>query len=415
MPDEEMTSFEELEALLNQHNFDMPEVGDIRKGLIVSISNQGIIVDLGLKRDGLVPTADLNKLEPEERAELKLDEDVFVYVQQTDQPDSLIVSIYLAKLNQDWIDAETLLENGNVIEGEIAGYNKGGAIVEFGRIRGFIPLSHLVDFNPGMADRKRQQKLAKLRGTKIPLKVIEVDRRRKRLVLSQREAQREWEEAKRVELLQELKEGDIRTGRVSGLRDFGVFVDLGGADGLIHISELAWHRVDHPREVLKVGDEIQVYVMRLDPSHERISLSRKKLLGNPWDTVEQRYHINQLVEGKVTRLVDYGAFAEIEPGVEGLLHVSQLSRSSVESPGEVVQVGETHLLRVVSIDPRRQRIGLSLKAVTATEQIEWMAHRDSGMAASAPAAGWVSDDEDEADDFESSDFADEEVEGEDEA
>lgn len=323
MPDEEMTSFEELEALLNQHDYDMPEVGDIRKGLIVSVSNQGIIVDLGLKRDGLVPTSDLNKLEPQEREELKVDEDVFVYVQQTDQPDSLIVSVYLAKLNQDWIDAENLLESGDVIEGEIAGYNKGGAIVEFGRIRGFIPLSHLVDFNPGMSDRKRQQKLAKLRSTQLPLKVIEVDRKRKRLVLSQREAQREWEDARRVELLQELKEGDVRTGRVSGLRDFGVFVDLGGADGLVHISELAWHRVDHPREVLKVGDEIEVYVMRIDKEHERISLSRKKLLGNPWDTVEERYHINQLVEGKITRLVDYGAFAEIEPGVEGLLHVSQ--------------------------------------------------------------------------------------------
>lgn len=410
MPDEEMTSFEELEALLNQHDYDMPEVGDIRKGLIVSVSNQGIIVDLGLKRDGLVPTSDLNKLEPEEREELKVDEDVFVYVQQTDQPDSLIVSVYLAKLNQDWIDAENLLESGDVIEGEIAGYNKGGAIVEFGRIRGFIPLSHLVDFNPGMSDRKRQQKLAKLRSTQLPLKVIEVDRKRKRLVLSQREAQREWEDARRVELLQELKEGDVRTGRVSGLRDFGVFVDLGGADGLVHISELAWHRVDHPREVLKVGDEIEVYVMRIDKEHERISLSRKKLLGNPWDTVEERYHINQLVEGKITRLVDYGAFAEIEPGVEGLLHVSQLSRSSVESPGEVVQVGETHLLRVVSIDPRRQRIGLSLKAVTATEQIEWMAHRDLSDGAGAEDDDWAADDEVDTADFDSDDFEDEETE-----
>lgn len=408
MPDEEMTSFEELEALLNQHDYDMPEVGDIRKGLIVSVGNQGVIVDLGLKRDGLVPSSDLNKLEPAERDELKVDDEIFVYVQQTDQPDSLIVSIFLAKLNQDWINAENLFESGDVIEGEIAGYNKGGAIVEFGRIRGFIPLSHLVEFNPSMGDRKRQQKLAKLRGMQLPLKVIEVDRRRKRLVLSQREAQREWEDAKRKDLMLELKEGDVRTGRVSGLRDFGVFVDLGGADGLVHISELAWHRVDHPREVLKVGDEIEVYVLRLEKENDRISLSRKKLLPNPWDSVEERYTINQLVEGKITRLVDYGAFAEIEPGVEGLLHVSQLSRSSVESPGEVVQVDETHLLRVVSIDPRRQRIGLSLKAVTASEQIEWMANRDtSGDQVASTSAKWptITADDDDNNDDEASDNA----------
>ena len=403
MPDEEITSMEELEALLDQHDYDMPEVGDIRKGIIVSVSNQGVIVDLGLKRDGLVPSSDLSKLSTEERDELKVDEDVFVYVVQTDQPDSLIISVHLAKLNQDWIDAENLLESGDVIEGEVAGYNKGGAIVLFGRIRGFIPLSHLVEFNPGMSDRKRQQKLAKLRGTKLPLKVIEVDRRRKRLVFSQREAQREWEEVRRRELLEELTEGETRSGRVSGLRDFGIFVDLGGADGLVHISELAWHRVDHPREVLKVGDEIDVYVMRVDKENERISLSRKRLLENPWDTVEERYEINQLVEGEITRLVDYGAFAEIEPGVEGLLHLSQLSRSSVESPSEVVQVGEKHLLRVVSADSRRQRIGLSLKAVTASEQIEWMAQRDFEEPVNESAA-------DDSDNVSSEDDTEEEME-----
>jgi ribosomal protein S1 len=160
------------------------------------------------------------------------------------------------------------------------------------------------------------------------------------------------------------------------LRDFGVFVDLGGADGLVHISELAWHRVDHPREVIKVGDEIEVYVLKLDREDQRISLSRKRLLPNPWSTVEERYAIHQLVEGTITRIVDYGAFAEIEPGIEGLLHISQLSRSTVQNANEVVNEGEVHLLRIVSIDPKRQRMGLSLRAVTANEQIEWMAQRE---------------------------------------
>lgn len=265
------------------------------------------------------------------------------------------------------------MESGEMIECEIIGYNKGGAIVPFGRLRGFVPASHLTDLTPGMSDRKRQQRLAKLRTEKLPLKIIEVDRRRRRLVLSQREAQKEWEEKRKQELLENLKEGDVLTGRISGLRDFGVFVDLGGADGLVHISELAWHRIDHPREVVKVGDEIKVVVLKVDREEQRISLSHKNVIANPWDSVEERYHVNQLVEGKITRILDYGAFAEIEPGIEGLLHVSQLSRGNVENVSEVVKEGETHLLRVVSIDSNRQRIGLSLKAVTAQEQIEWMA------------------------------------------
>lgn len=362
-----------LQELLDQHDYELPEVGDIRKGIIVAINSQGVIVDLGSKRDGLVQPSDLSKLSDEDRAALQVNDEVPVYVVNNEQPDSVIVSIHMAQLNQDWIDAEAMMESGGILECEIIGYNKGGAIVPFGRLRGFVPASHLTDLTPGMSDRKRQQRLAKLRGEKLPMKVIEVDRRRRRLVLSQRDAQKEWEEKRKGELLENLNEGDVLKGTISGLRDFGVFVDLGGADGLVHISELAWHRIDHPREVVKVGDEIEVVVLKLDRDEQRISLSRKQVLANPWDSVEERYQVNQLVEGKITRILDYGAFAEIEPGIEGLLHVSQLSRTNVENVSEVVKEGETHLLRIVSIDPNRQRIGLSLKAVTAQEQIEWMA------------------------------------------
>lgn len=365
-----------LEELLDQHDYEEPKVGDIRRGVIVAITQQGVIIDLGLKRDGIVPSSDLSKLEPEERDALKVNDEVSVFVTETEAPDSLIVSIHMAKLNQDWIDAEAALESGELIEGEVIGYNKGGAIVPFGRLRGFIPASHLVELTRGLNDRQRQQKLAKLRGQKIPLKIIEVDRRRRRLVFSQRDAQKEWEEIRKQELLENLTEGNVLTGRVSGLRDFGIFVDLGGADGLVHISELAWFRIDHPREVVKVGDEIEVYVLNIDSDNQRISLSRKRLLENPWARVEEKYAVNQLVEGQITRLVDYGAFAELEPGIEGLLHLSQLSRTQVNEASEVVNVGETHLLRVVSIDSDRQRIGLSLRAVSAQEQIEWMAQRD---------------------------------------
>lgn len=365
-----------LQDLLDQHDYDMPQEGDIRTGTIVAIQPQGVIVDLGLKRDGMVPVSDLNKLEPEEREALQVNDEIPVYVVQTSDPEALIVSIHLARLNQDWIEAEALLASGEMFEGEVIGYNKGGVIVPYGRIRGFVPISHLTEIPSGMSERRRQQRLAKLRGETLGLKVIEVDRRRHRLVLSQREAYREWEEMKRAELMEVLSEGETRVGRVSGIRDFGAFVDLGGADGLVHISELSWHRIDHPREVVKIGDEIEVYVLGIDQESGRISLSRKKLLPNPWDTVTERYDTNDLVEGRITRILDYGAFAEIEPGIEGLLHVSQLSRSPVEDPRTVVGEGETHLLRIVSVDQKRQRIGLSLKAVTANEQIEWMAQRE---------------------------------------
>lgn len=373
MSEESMNS---LEDLLDQHDYELPQAGDIRVGVIVANTQQGLIIDLGLKRDGIVPQSDLAKLEDGEREELKVNDEVPVYVVQTEDPEALVVSIHLARLNQDWIKAEELLANGEIFEGEVIGYNKGGVIVPYGRIRGFVPISHLSDVTPGMGERRRQQRLARLRGESIGVKIIEVDRHRHRLVMSQREAQKEWEEKKRGELMETLQPGETRTGRVSGMRDFGAFVDLGGADGLVHISELSWHRIDHPREVVKMGDEIEVYVLGVDQESGRISLSRKKLLPNPWDSVAQRYVQNQLVEGRITRILDYGAFAEIEPGVEGLLHVSQLSRNPVEDPRAVVQEGETHLLRVVSIDQKRQRIGLSLKAVTPTEQIEWMAQKE---------------------------------------
>lgn len=376
MSNEESLFMEELEKLLDQHDYELPQVGDIRTGYIISMDQQGMMVDLGVKRDGIVPQSDIQKLSDEERAALKVNDEIAVYIVNTEETDSLVVSIHLAKLNQDWIDAEALLESGNIVELEIGGYNKGGAIVPFGRLRGFVPASHLTELSPGMNDRKRQQRLAKLRGEKLPLKVIEVDRRRRRLVFSQKDAQKEWEEKRKQELIDSLKVGDVLKGTISGMRDFGAFVDVGGADGLVHISELAWHRVDHPRDVVKVGDEIDVYVLSLDKQDQRISLSRKKLLPNPWETVEERYEVNQLVEGTITRIVNYGAFAEVEPGIEGLLHLSQLSRGNVDRADEVVKEGETHLLRVVSIDRRRQRMGLSLKAVTTTEQIEWMAQRE---------------------------------------
>ncbi|MEI2608969.1 MAG: S1 RNA-binding domain-containing protein [Candidatus Promineifilaceae bacterium] len=378
-PEPEVSFAEQLEQLLEAHDYELPQPGDIRQGVVVSISPQGIIVDLGLKRDGIVQPTDLEKLTPEERAELRTNDEIPVYILSTNDADGLIVSIYMARVSQDWEKAEEMLNSGEIFEGEVIGYNKGGLIVPFGRLRGFIPASHVSTLTPNLDERQRQQRMAKMRGQKFPLKVIEVNQLRRRLVFSQRDAQKEWDEVQKQSLLDHLAEGQIVKGRVSSMRDFGVFVNLGGADGLIHVSELSWQRINHPNEVVKVGDEIEAYIVKLDRENQRISLSRKRILPNPWDTLAEDYKQGQLVEGKITRIVDYGAFVEIAPGVEGLLHVSQLSRGSVEKVTDVVREGENHLLRIVSLDANKQRIGLSLKAVTSKEQIEWMASRpDTG-------------------------------------
>jgi small subunit ribosomal protein S1 len=390
--DENPEMTEDLAQLLDEHDYDIPSVGDIRTGTIVSISSQGMIVDLGLKRDGLVQPSDLDDLEPGVRESLKVDDEIPIYILETNQPDRLLVSVQKARLNQDWIRAEEMLESGEIFEAPVIGYNRGGVIVPFGNLRGFVPASHLIDLRRGMDDRQRQQSMSKLRDETLPLKVIEVSRRRRRLVLSQRDAQKEWQEGRKLELIESLSPGDTVKGHVSGLRSFGAFVDLGGADGLVHISELAWHRVSHPREVVKVGDEIEVYVLSLDRDEQRIALSRKRLLPNPWSLADEKYEIDQLVEGTVTRIVSYGAFVEIEPGIEGLLHISQLSRENVQDAHEVIAEGEQHLLRIISLDSERQRIGLSLKSVSASEQIEWMNQRDLEMADAAV--------EDVAEDFE---------------
>jgi small subunit ribosomal protein S1 len=198
-----------------------------------------------------------------------------------------------------------------------------------------------------------------LRDKELGVKVIEVDQDRRRLIFSEREAQKEWRAQQKARLLAELKEGDVVRGTVTGLRDFGAFVNLGGADGLIHVSELAWHRVDHPRDVLKVGDETDVYVLNLDRDSNRIALSRKRLLSDPWEDADQRYHEGQLVEGVVTNVVDFGAFIALDNGLEGLLHLSEMGDGSLKEPYSYVKKGDRLSLRISHLEPEKRRVGFT--------------------------------------------------------
>ena len=346
--------------------------GDLVTGTILSVDSQGLIVDVNWKRDGIVPRRDLERIGivPDE-FEVGEEIDVTV-VRLEDADDNLLLSVLQARQRKDWEGAEALMTNDEAWEGTVIDANRGGLIVPFGNLRGFVPASHVVDLPRGLSEEERQSSLLQMIGKSVTAKVIEVNRKRRRLVFSQRDAQREHRESRKQKLLEELQEGEVRTGIVSGLRDFGAFVDLGGADGLIHISELAWHRVNHPREIVNVGDEVEVYILRLDLEGKRIGLSLKRLQENPWTQVDDLYHIGQLVEGVVSRVTDIGAFISLDPGIEALLHSTQF----IDSPDPVdpmtqVYQGDHLLMRVISIEADKQRLGLSLKEVTEEEQDRW--------------------------------------------
>lgn len=353
--------------------------GQVRKGTIVDRDERGLIVDLGLKRDGLVPQSDLANLDQEVLAELKAGQEVTVRVMSVTGSDSEhLLSLSQVQQEHEWDKAEALLKSGDIWEGQVVGFNKGGLLVRFGQIQAFVPNSHLVEIASAKAPgtQRHQAVLQSYVGRTSTFKVINVERDRNRLVLSERLAQEEKREQRMDHLLDELQEGDVRRGVVRRLTNFGVFVDVGGADGLIHTSELAWHLVRHPSEVVKVGDEIEVYVLRLDPERKRISLSLKKLQPDPWETVHEDYQINQLVAGTVASVKEFGAFVTLKTGIQGLIHVSELADSAPAHPQEVVRVGQEVVARVLSIDPARQRVGLSLKQVSPEESKLWLAEQE---------------------------------------
>jgi len=343
---------------------EQPERGDIVSGLVVAVDGQGLVVSIdGMKRDGIVQRRDLERLGVDGIA-FKIGDAIDVMILRMEDDDgNLILSVSQAQQTEDWKRAEELMTTDGVFEGVVADANRGGLIVPFGNLRGFVPASHVLDLPRGLNEDERKLRMVRLVGQTVSLKVIEVNRKRRRLVFSQRDAGQRNREARKEVLLDQLREGEIRQGVVSGLRDFGAFVDLGGADGLIHISELAWHRVNHPKEILKVGDEVRVYILRLDAEGKRIGLSLKRLQENPWSQVESRYHVGQMVEGAVSRVAQFGAFVSLDPGIEALLHTSQISDPPPEDPSLVVREGQKLTMRIISIEADKQRLGLSLKDV----------------------------------------------------
>ncbi len=350
-------NFEQMLASSFDYSYTPPRRGEIREATILQIDEREIIVDLGAKQDGIVPSQDLDRMDDEFRASLETGSSVPVYVvNPRDQNDNLVVSINMGLQRYDWEKARELLKSQDAVDVRVSGYNKGGALVRWNRLEGFIPSSHLVSLNLSLDRKDAMQELI---GNTLGVKVIEVDQDRRRLIFSEREAQKEWRARRKAKLLAELNVGDVVNGVVTGLRDFGAFVNIGGADGLIHVSELAWHRVDHPRDILHIGEEIEVYVLNLDRETNRIALSRKRLLSDPWDDAQLRYHEGQLVAGYVTNVVDFGAFVALDDGLEGLLHLSEMGDGALKEPYSYVQKGDHLSLRISHLEPEKRRVGFT--------------------------------------------------------
>lgn len=370
-PDQEtLESNEELDwtRLLDEYDYARPQRGELREGLVMQIEDNGILVSIGTKREGVIPAQDLRQMGEEFLNGLNVGDTIQVYVQEPENRDGdLILSLTMVQVAKDWEYAEQLFKDGGITRCKVIGFNKGGLLVQFNRIRGFVPASQVAQLHGRTAAEERQQALQKMVNQEIPLKVIEVDRERNRLVLSERSATQEWRKAQKHRLLTELQPGDVLTGRVNQLTNFGAFIDLGGADGLAHISELSWQRVNHPREVLQPGQEVKVVVVEIDRERERIGLSIRQLQANPWETIDQRYTLGQLVSGPVTNVTPFGAFVQVEEAVEGLIHASELDVDPQVQPRDVLQPGQTVTAKVISLDRQRQRMGLSLRRVNEGE------------------------------------------------
>jgi len=323
---------------------------------------------------------------------LKVGDEVPVYVlNPEDKNGNTILSLSRAQLEKDWQTAQKLFEAGECFETTVSGYNKGGLIVRLGKVRGFVPASQLVPPSQKAqeAPQSNEERWARMVGQPLRLKIIELDRRRNRLILSERAAMREWRKQQKEKLLNELQEGDIVRGRVSSLCNFGAFIDLGGTDGLVHLSELSWERVSHSKEVLRVGEEVDVYVLNVDREKRRIGLSIKRLQPEPWSLVSEKYAVGQLVQGTITKLTDFGAFARLDNDeIEGLIHISELSKDPITHPKEVVREGDVVTLRIIRIDANRRRIGLSLKRVAEEEYVDldWREGYPSDLAEGEPDA-----------------------------
>jgi len=328
--------------------------GDIVEGVIVKVDRDEVLLDIGYKTEGVIPSRELSIKHDVDPAEVVSvgDEIEALVLQKEDKEGRLILSKKRAQYERAWGTIEKIKEEDGVVEGTVIEVVKGGLILDIG-LRGFLPAS--------LVEMRRVRDLQPYVGQRIEAKIIELDKNRNNVVLSRRAYLEQTQSAVRSTFLQTLQKGQIRKGVVSSIVNFGAFVDLGGVDGLVHVSELSWKHIDHPSEVVEVGQEVTVEVLEVDMDRERVSLSLKATQEDPWQQFARTHQIGQIVPGKVTKLVPFGAFVRVDDGIEGLVHISELAERHVEIPEQVVQVNDEVLVKVIDIDLERRRISLSLK------------------------------------------------------
>lgn len=351
-------SDEEMNNLIDGTVTDFDE-GDLVTGTVVKIERDEVLLDIGYKSEGVIPSRELSirkDINPADVVALG-DEIEALVLQKEDKEGRLVLSKKRAEYERAWNAVEEKFNSGETVEGEVIEVVKGGLILDIG-LRGFLPAS--------LVDLRRVKDLNAYLGTRIEARVIEMDRNRNNVVLSRRVVLEEARKAERQEILSKLKVGMRLQGTVSSIVDFGAFVDLGGIDGLVHISELSWNHVNHPSEVVKVGQEVEVQVLDVDLNRERISLGLKQTTEDPWRTLVKKYPVDAIVEGTVTKLVTFGAFVDLGEGVEGLVHISEMAKQHVDQPSQVCQVGDKVQVKVMEIDLDRRRISLSMKAAAET-------------------------------------------------
>ena len=375
---------QDMEELLDSIEPMKPLVrGDVVEGVVMRADSEGILVNVGHKAEGIIPPGEMRSLSRDDTEMPGVGDDIVAYVIRGESAEgAAILSLDKAIGEQGWMTLQKAQETGENLVGKIVGFNRGGCIVDVASIQGFVPMSQLMSVSRNELRRIREASESrapatedapdaepqepvespeeKYIGNEIEVRVLELNRSRNRAILSERQAVQGQREARKAKLIGELMIGERRHGTVSGISSFGAFVDLGGADGLVHISELSWTPVRSPEDVVRVGQEVDVQVLSVDPVNNRIALSIKRLQPEPWETIHERLHVGDIVDATITKLADFGAFARIEGSVEGLIHISELAPRMIQHPREVVREGDEVRLKVLRIEPDRRRLGLSL-------------------------------------------------------
>ena len=363
-----------MEALLDDYlSFGVPKAGDMREGFVVSCHPSSVLVDIGAKSEGVIASDELDKLDKEQFKQLAVGKEVRVYVvNPEDDSGNIIVSYLKVAEEEDWKKAIALKEETEPTQCVVIGHNRGGLLTRIGSLRGFIPASQLGHQHQIRRNNPADGQLRMLVGKELTVKVLEADQERGKLILSELAAEHEVRASQRSERLEAINVGDVFDGKVINVTDFGAFVDIGGIEGLVHLSELSWKHFSKPVDVVSVGDEVKVSILTVDEKNQRINLSIKQITDNPWQNVTNLYPLNALVEVTITQLTRYGAFARINDDfrLEGLIHISELSDEHIKSPDEVVTKGQKITVRIIRIDPDQKQIGFSLKQVFSDKYME---------------------------------------------